>query len=85
MNKKQLLVQAIKDFESPRNKSPETYLHLFQTVNRVLKPGDGLLWSDVMGAIKDALYGTGNWSDNVVQPKRHYSDKPVYDKSNEPG
>jgi len=59
MGKQRDLVKAIKQFEKEKSKSIADYTDLFVVVNRVLKQGSGLLWSDVIEAIDVALHGKG--------------------------
>ena len=57
MGKQRDLVKAIKEFERVKSRCIADYMDLFVVVNRVLKQGSGLLWSDVVEAIDVALHG----------------------------
>ena len=54
MDKQTALTQAIKTFENSERYIPD-YMHLFIAVNKALKQGSGLVWTDVEQAIFNAF------------------------------
>jgi hypothetical protein len=83
MNYKQMLTDAVKKFEVKKEHTPQDYIDFIVVANRVLKQGSGLVWSQVEEAVKDGLYGVGQWGDNKDEGP-HWSDKPICDKSGDP-
>ena len=63
MNKKEQLTEAIKKFKACKSEilEAEAIRDLLIAGNQALKPADGLSWDEVGEAIKDAIYGKGQW------------------------
>jgi hypothetical protein len=56
-DKKQILINAVKDFKQSKQETRH-YVDLIFHSNRVLKQGDGLIWSEVRAIIHDVLDGS---------------------------